>query len=167
MPEIIITFHNNSTQTFTSFNDIINYDDVKDMTVSIQYFPEKEKKIKTLPTLPKNLQKLEVWDIGLKRLPPLPQTLLVLDCGQNNLKELPPLPPGIKVLNCSWNRLKQLPPLPFGLEELDYTWNQFIDDSIIDIPSSLKTLYIMEIDKTKSYHSGLEIYEIIDEHGRT
>ena len=82
-------------------------------------------KLKYLPPLPVNLQKLSVDDNNLTFLQPLPVNLTELYCGFNKLIYLPPLPKNLRILFCIDNDLTNLPVLPNTINYL-YCENNYL-----------------------------------------
>jgi len=66
-----------------------------------------------------NSNTLDLSNLKLKWLPRLPNNLQKLYCEHNQLTSLPDLPNTLQVLWCSNNKLTSLPMLPNTLHELD------------------------------------------------
>jgi len=61
---------------------------------------------------------LNLSRLKLKWLPRLPSNLQRLNCNYNQLTSLPPLSNCLKILNCYNNQLTSLPQLPKNLKEI-------------------------------------------------
>ncbi len=129
-----------SEELYTSFEKIVNYDQV--IKLKCCWLGLKE-----LPELPFNLQELNCNFNQLTVLPKLPNTLKVLLCIHNQLTELSELPNGIERVECSANKIKRLPKLPNTLERFDCWKNELIE--LPTIPKSMKELRFQDnqIDK--------------------
>ena len=93
----------------------------------------------SLPKLPDNLKYLHCSGNKLTSLPNLPDGLLYLFCYNNQLTSLPNLPDGLLYLYCHINQLTSLPKLPDGLLYLDCGENQLT--SLPNLPNSLLGLF--------------------------
>jgi Leucine-rich repeat (LRR) protein len=156
MPQIRISYHTTKPVVegiYSTFQDIPDYDNVSSIEITIQY---REKKIRELPTLPKNLLSLDVACIGLKKLPELPHTLVELICNDNYLKELPHIPSSLKILDCSNNNILTLPTIPYGILDIDFSFNTNININNTTFPHTLKHIrccreYETHFENTTSY----------------
>ncbi len=107
----------------------------------IQYFSSLrsleciENNLKSLPELPKKLERLDCSMNLLSALPALPSHLEELSCAQNLITELPNLPTGLKILYCNFNQLSRLPILPSTLEYLACGTNQL--KCLPELPASI------------------------------
>lgn len=107
----------------------------------IQYFSSLrsleciENNLKSLPELPKKLERLDCSMNQLSALPDLPSNLEELSCADNLLTQLPDLPISLKVLYCNFNQLTILPNLPSNLEYLSCGTNQL--KCLPELPSSI------------------------------
>jgi Leucine-rich repeat (LRR) protein len=95
-------------------------------------------KLRWLPSLPNNLQKLYCFDNHLTSLPYLPTTLEYINCGVNKITSLPHLPNSLQVLSCVFNKITSLPKLPIKLQVLHCVFNKIT--SLPKLPKGIKTI---------------------------
>ena len=110
---------NKNEQQFSSFEEILNYNEVVYINCSYN-------QLNNLPKLPNSLIKLKCYNNQLSSLPELPNSLKNLECSFNQLSSLPKLPNSLQKLLCYNNQLSSLPKLPNSLQYLWCQNNQFI-----------------------------------------
>ena len=92
------------------------------------------------PSLPPNLEYLNLDGCSVKNIAYLPPKLNYLNVRGNYLTYLPTLPTELKYLDCSFGQITEIPPLPNGIKYLSISKNPLRSD-LINLPDSLVTLF--------------------------
>lgn len=110
--------NNNVDERFPVFDDLVveEFDGVEKILewnkIERLFFKE-TKSLKFLPTLPTHLEYLDLTDTGIEELPTLPKTIKQLSLYNNENITLPPsLPDGLERITFVENKLKELPSMP-------------------------------------------------------
>jgi hypothetical protein len=106
-------------------------EDLEDLNIENNHF-------KSLPVLPLNLKRLFIKNNAISHLESLPQSLIILNAESTNLTDLPKLPDTLKQLNINNNKFTKLPPLPKELEVLHCANNNLT--TLTHLPQELTDL---------------------------
>ena len=98
---IKVVYQDNTEKKFKDFEEIENYDIVKILYCSYM-------KLKELPILPQNLERLDCYNNQIKSLNNLPKKLKILNCSENKLTSLENLPQYLIRLYCNYNQIKYI-----------------------------------------------------------